>query len=146
MRKEIKEEFSEGISSGKGKFFSSRIFLFFLLLALIWLSLILTNTTYKRYQMIKEINDLKNEISQLKTDNQDLVNLLDSFNNQSFLEKEARRRLNLKKEGEIVVVLPKTETGATFQAQEQEIKEENSSQNEKEESNLSKWWRYFFKN
>ena len=105
--------------------------------------------------MAKEIFNIQQQISQLKKENQDLSVAIESFNNPSFLEKEAKRRLNLRKEGEEVVILPKNEFSdnqTTTQAnlenngQDQAGEGENNGQaDNKEESNLAKWWRYFFK-
>jgi len=152
MKEEIKAEF-------KRKILTSKTFLFFLLLILIWSVLISIRVTYKKYQMNKEIGELKKEIEKLQQKNQDLVALIKSSNDQTFLEEEARRRFNLKREGEEVVILLKPETAENNQSSEQNLgpsevkpnleaekKESNPSLETNEESNLSKWWRYFFKN
>ena len=141
MKEEIKAEF-------KRKILTSKTFLFFLLLILIWSVLIFVRVTYKKYQMTKEIGELKVEIEKLQQKNQDLVALIESSNDQAFLEEEARRRFNLKREGEEVVILLKPETIENNQSSEQNLGSSGTKLNpetEKEESNLSKWWRYFFK-
>ena len=141
MKEEIKAEF-------KRKILTSKIFLFFILLILIWSVLIFVRVTYKKYQMTKEIGELKVEIEKLQQKNQDLVALIKSSNDQAFLEEEARRRFNLKREGEEVVILLRPETTENNQSSEQNLglsEAKPNSETEKEESNLSKWWRYFFK-
>lgn len=134
------------------KVFASRGFLFLLIIATIWVVLICLKITNKRYQMAKEISNIQQEISQLQKENQDLAVAIESFNNPSFLEKEAKRRLNLRKEGEEVVILPRDEfsdnqTTTPETNQENSVSKENQNQpaDKKEESNFQKWWRYFFK-
>lgn len=142
MKEEIKAEF-------KRKILTSKTFLFFLLLILIWSVLISVRATYKKYQMTKEIGELKVEIEKLQQKNQDLVALIKSSNDQAFLEEEAKRRFNLKREGEEVVILLKPETIENNQSSEQNLGSSGAKPNpetEKKESNLSKWWRYFFEN
>src|SRR3989339_1948162 len=102
MRESFKQKLIRNI-------FTSKIFLFILIIATIWVVLICLKITSKRYQMAREINNINQEIERLKQNNQNLTALIESFNNQSFLEKEAKRRLNLRKEGEEVVILPKNE-------------------------------------
>ncbi|KKR03719.1 MAG: hypothetical protein UT31_C0011G0001 [Parcubacteria group bacterium GW2011_GWF2_39_13b] len=148
MRESFKQKLIRNI-------FTSKVFLFILIIATIWVVLICLKITSKRYQMAKEIFNIQQQISQLKKENQDLSVAIESFNNPSFLEKEAKRRLNLRKEGEEVVILPKNEFSdnqTTTQAnlenngQDQAGEGENNGQaDNKEESNLAKWWRYFFK-
>ena len=99
---------------------------------------------YKKYQMNEEVASLQMEIAKLRQEKNDLMSSIQSVNDQSFLETEARRRLNLQKEGEQVVFLKKTEGAESKKLVEQNA---TSTQTEidKQESNLSKWWRYFFK-
>jgi cell division protein FtsL len=145
MQSSLKEKLARKVFTSKG-------FLFLLIIATIWVVLICLKITNKRYQMAREISNIQQEIDQLKKENQDLAVAIESFNNPSFLEKEAKRRLNLRKEGEEVVILPKNEFSDN-QTTTPEINQENSFSNEsqnqsvnkKEESNLAKWWRYFFK-
>ncbi len=128
----------------KKKIIVSKTFLFFLLLLLIWLVLITVKVAYKKYQMNEEVASLQMEIAKLRQEKNDLMSSIQSVNDQSFLETEARRRLNLQKEGEQVVFLKKTEGAESKKLVEQNA---TSTQTEidKQESNLSKWWRYFFK-
>src|SRR3989339_864460 len=141
MRESFKQKLIRNI-------FTSKVFLFILIIATIWVVLICLKITNKRYQMAKEIANIQQQISQLKKENQDLTIAIESFNNPSFLEKEAKRRLNLRKEGEEVVILPKNEFSniqTTTQAnlenngQDQAGEGENNGQaDNKEESNLAK--------
>src|SRR3989339_47344 len=145
MRESFKQKLIRNI-------FTSKIFLFILIIATIWVVLICLKITSKRYQMAREINNINQEIERLKQNNQNLTALIEPFNNQSFLEKEAKRRLNLRKEGEEVVILPKNEfsdnqttTPETNSASLAGSSNQNQVVDNKEEPNFQKWWRYFFK-
>ncbi|OGZ36057.1 MAG: hypothetical protein A3I88_03295 [Candidatus Portnoybacteria bacterium RIFCSPLOWO2_12_FULL_39_9] len=129
------------------KLLGSKIFLFLVALALIWLTLGVGRESYRKYQITKEINALRTEISKLEGDNQRLDNLIKYFQDPSYLEKEARIKLNLKKPGEKVVVAPE---GSLAQAEQsvsektEEIQSFLSSQPRVETANWWKWWEYFF--
>lgn len=94
---------------------------------------------YHRYQVKKDLDRLNAEIFNLNKQKEDLGKLLDYYKNASNIEKEARIRLNYKKEGEkVVVILPTATTssgGETISA---------SSLNDENLSNYKQWWYYFF--
>ena len=106
---------------------------------MIWLVLNVIKESYRKYQLQKEINQLKSEIERLEGENQKLSDLIKYFQDVSFLEKEAREKLNLKKPGEEVVIIPK----GFFETKEKSLPEK---QEKKEEPNWQKWWRYFYNN
>ncbi|MEA3272976.1 MAG: septum formation initiator family protein [Patescibacteria group bacterium] len=97
--------------------------------------------TYKKRQIQEEVQKLKDQAISLEQGNQKLKGLIEYFQTQNFSEKEAREKLNVKKEGEEVVIL-----------RFQESKEKNTGEKEEglnEEvvrtiSNPLKWWNYFF--
>jgi len=78
-------------------FFGSRIF----------------QTINKNIEAGRKISDLKNSISDLEEQNDKLKNFIDSFKKQSYIEKEAKARLNLKNPGEKVVVIIEEELKKT---------------------------------
>ncbi|HRY52377.1 MAG TPA: septum formation initiator family protein [Candidatus Portnoybacteria bacterium] len=128
------------------KFFSSRVVLFLLLLAFVWLSLVLAKAFYKKRQMDQEISSLKTEIEKMDKKGQELNQLLSYFNSQSYLEKEAKDKLNLKKEGESVVMVQgvsSEELAASENVGNLSIEAAVSEQ--VEDNNLVKWWKFFFK-
>lgn len=99
--------------------------------------------------MIRESDVIKAEIIALRGQNEELRKLKGLFGSRDFLEKEAKRRLNLKKEGEEVVVVG--ESGAESATLDNIISgttleedEENVSAR-KEISNPQKWKLYFLK-
>jgi cell division protein FtsL len=57
----------------------SKVFLFLVALALIWLTLGVGRESYRKYQLTKEINTLKSEIARLEGTNQQLANLIEYF-------------------------------------------------------------------
>lgn len=94
----------------KDKILTSKLFMFFLLLLLIYAGIACVRVTYKKYQMIEQNNQLQAQINSLQQENGKLNALKEFFGNKNFLEKEAKQRLNLKKEGESVVILSEPET------------------------------------
>lgn len=119
---------------------------FFIPLVIILLA-ILGNALFKKYNENQAINSdlerLKNEIESLEKNNQDLDHLLEYFSSNFFMEKEAREKLGLKKEGEKVVIV---DTGRNYPGEEVGLREvKKSSANPKAEEFLpKKWWDYFF--
>ena len=133
------------------KILSSRIFLFIVVFVLIFLLIGLVKETYRKHQLTSEINELKSNINKLEGDNQQLVDLMDYFKEDSYLEKEARIKLNLKKPGETVVVLSKdivdgVEVIRKGGSEEETNKETIDSLEDQvsKTANYWKWWEYFF--
>jgi cell division protein FtsL len=132
------------------KILGSKITLFFLLLAFIWLILNLVNIYYRKYKINKDINDLKAQIEKTEKNNQQVSAMLDYLSSQSFLEKQAREKLNMKKPGEEVVIIEPPKEAATTSSEFTAMgggngTQENPETVKQEESNFIKWWRYFFK-
>jgi len=124
------------------KIFTSKPFLFLLLLAVMWLALILVKTFYKKHQLDSEIANLKKEIDKIDKKDQELSDLLNYFDNQNFLEKEAKEKLNMKKEGENVVIV--SEISGSPEPQTAPLAAASAPAQEQELGNLLKWWQYFF--
>ncbi len=119
------------------KLVRSRIF--FIVLIPIFLALLvgIFQQFYHRYQVKKDLGKLDAEIANFNKQKEDLNNLLDYYKNESYLENEARVRLNLKKEGEEVVIILPTATSTES--------DKISSQRDTENMpNYKQWWRYFF--
>lgn len=119
------------------KIIGSKLFLFAAVFALIGLALSVGRESYRKHQLTKEINKLESSIERLEGRNRQLSNLMDYFSEESFLEKEARIKLNLQKPGEKVVIF----------SDKKKAKEEVRLDNEEAEetANYWKWWEYFFK-
>jgi cell division protein FtsB len=120
------------------KLLSSPLVIFLLVLILIGIIAVVGKESYRKYQIDKEVGGIKKEIESLKEKNQALSNLLDYFNSEESLEKEARLKLNLLKEGEkLVIITPNKKTDSENQFSE-DIEE-------KQPSNFEKWLKYLFK-
>jgi len=132
------------------KILSSKITLFLLLLCFIWLGLSVADVYYKKYKIAKEVNDLKDQIAKTEKSNQQISAMIDYLSSQSFLEKEAREKLNMKKPGEEVVIIePSKEVSTSASSFLGGGNPENQTSSPVSasisESNFVKWWKYFFK-
>jgi len=92
--------------------------------------------TYSQRKLVEqEINEVKKEISDFESKNQELKEMINYLQSDQSLEEQARLNLNLKKPGETVVIINEKKIAAgTVSASD----ETNDS------SNLKKWWYYFF--
>jgi cell division protein FtsB len=126
------------------RIFYSKAMIFVLLLAFIWLSITLVRATYKKYQLDQEIVSVKNEMEKLDKKGQELNQMLDYFNSQNSLEKEAKEKLNLKKEGETVVMINENSFAQEAAILPVTTTAQGDDNFEKDENNLIKWWKYFF--
>jgi len=121
------------------KLIRSKIFFIFLIPIFLALLVGIFQQFYHRYQVKKELDVLKAEVANYNKQKEDLNKLIDYYKNKSNLENEARVRLNLKKEGEnVVIILPtatSTENSGTL-----------SQKNIENLPNYKQWWYYFFSN
>ena len=118
------------------KLIRSRIFFIFLIPIFLALLIGIFQQFYHRYQVKKDSDQLGAEIVNLNKQKRDFNNLLDYYQNKSNLENEARVRLNLKKEGEEVVIILPTATSTN----------ENQISGDIENlPNYKQWWYYFFR-
>ena len=113
----------------------SRIFFIFLIPIFVALLFGISQQFYYRYQVQKKINEFNAEVANYKKQREDLTKLIEYYQDPSNLENEARIRLNLKKEGEkVVIILPTaTSTGGN-----------QTSGSDENLPNYKKWWYYFF--
>ncbi len=135
-------------ASPRSKFsliFNSKPVLFLILVILIWVTISVVKVSYRKYLLSREAEKVKQEVQDLDKQNSQLQGYLEYLRSDSFVEKEARSKLNLKKEGENVVVVP---PGGSF-------KETPASQTaspagafgaaeQPKKSWWWKWWEYFF--
>jgi cell division protein FtsL len=133
-------------------FFNSQFVLFFLILVLLWAIIVCVRITYKKNQMARESRLIGEKIEDLKKENQTLAALKSILNNRSYLEKEAKKRLNLKNEGEEIVMIPAKDlenemSKSENEAEQEKVKTDETSQEDLEKMpNYKKWWIYFFNN
>jgi cell division protein FtsB len=131
----------------KDKIINSKLFLFFLLLLLIYASIACVKVIYKKHQMAEQNSQLRAQIVSLREENDRLGALKEFFSNKNFLEKEAKQRLNLKKEGEEVVILPDSkvaESGASGVVTGENSEAATTTQRTLPDSLWKKWWMRFF--
>lgn len=127
-------------STAYEKLMKSKIFFVFLIPIFLALLIGIFQQFYYRYQVKKSLDDLNGEIANLKKQKDDLDNLINYYKNESNLENEARVRLNLKKEGEKVVIILPTAT-STVEDGEAALMSSDEIQNL---PNYKQWWYYFF--
>jgi cell division protein FtsB len=84
-------------------------------------------------QIDREIAELKSESERLRARNFEIASLHASLSSGEYVEREARTKLNLQKEGERVVVVRK----------EAESPPGSSEAPAPEWTNVKKWWTYF---
>ena len=122
------------------KLLKSKIFFIFLIPILLALTVGIFQKLYYRYEIKGDLDKLNVEIADLNKQKNDLNQLVDYYKNESNLEKEARIRLNLKKEGEkVVIILPQaTSTGESSETISKVSTDIGNLPNYKQ------WWYYFF--
>ena len=124
------------------KLFFSKLFFILsiiLILFLIWFFLKGYNENRATNQ---NLESLKKEIEDLEKDNQEFSRLIEYFNSSSFVEKEAREKLGLKKNGEKVVAV--SENNNYRKDEDNQIVEKNI-ENKKSIFLPKLWMDYFFK-
>ena len=90
--------------------------------------------SYRYFKVAEEINDLEQNIQNLKQDNEELIGNREYFQSQEFLEDEARKKLNMVKEGETVVMITNIDDI---------IQDENVNAQKNKTSNFKLWLEYF---
>lgn len=116
---------------------SFRVMTVIALIAIFMLGSALSKEVYREYKIKKEIDGLKSQIESMKKDNYELSQLIEYYQTDQYKEEEARKRLNLKGDGEKVVMI----NNNAGNAQQVETK---TDQQKVELPNYMKWWNYFF--
>lgn len=129
-----------------------------IIVAIFFVSVSIVNVFKKRKDVEAEIAKTKKENISLIEKKNELANLLDYFQDKSFIEKEARRRLNLQKPGEqeVIVVNDKNNGSQTDPDQANIsdslnlIKDRSSAQDVVADKNNAlhnplKWFKFIFK-
>lgn len=138
-----------------GLIFNTKTFFLVTLVIFVLLMIPLSKNVASRYRINQEIKGLEMEIANTQNKNQDLNKLITYLNSDQFVEQQARENLNLKKEGEEVVVLRglNEETGKEKQADTATPLADKSvfsvpglekAQARTEISNPQKWFNYFW--
>lgn len=88
-----------------GKFLNSKFFSVFILILIGWLALSLLGVEQKKIFFNKEIQSFENKIKNVQKTNDELSEFISHFDNPSFLEKEARLKLNYKAPDEELIMV-----------------------------------------
>ena len=113
----------------------NRLISTFLLILGLYLIVSLSRNIFSLIKKGEEIKEESLKVEKLKAENAKLKEQLEYTTSSEFIEKEARDKLGLAKEGEQVVILPENVEKLVL-----------SSEEEKEEElpNWKKWYRLFF--
>ncbi|MFY9457641.1 MAG: septum formation initiator family protein [Candidatus Spechtbacterales bacterium] len=126
--------------------FASKISLLILGLLTAWLGYSVAKEAYRKHQVEREIQALKQEILELERKNIDLSSILDSFGDPKNIELEAKRRLNLKSPGEEVAVILRDKNDESQNIVRNYINENDSAVKDEGKENALlnplKWWQY----
>lgn len=88
---------------------------------------------WQKREIDKQISALSTRADKIRGENEQLSELVKYLSTPEFQEKEAREKLNLQKEGEIVVGLPQNE-----------VEQVASASTNEQVSIPRKWYNYFF--
>ncbi len=131
------------------RLFQWRLFFVVNVLLILFLGVTFGRDILKTHEIQKEINDLQTQAGSLQAKNLSISELQTAIQTESYIEREARLKLGMKKPGEQVVVFTSTP--------EPEPTESDSLENPSDPLNLvidqeepvkvknpTKWWYYFF--
>ncbi len=125
----------------KNKFmlFTSGLFVVVGLVVIVFLGVAMGKETYRKYQIQKEIDSLKQEAEEVENKNQELNQLIEYFQTDVYKKLALRKKLGFQEEGEkVVIIKPFPENYIN------EISNGESGNNG-EFSNIKKWLEYFFR-
>ena len=118
----------------KNNFFETKYFVLCLVIIFAFALVSLGRESYRYFQTSEEIRNLEKKINDLKKENDELSQIKETFNSEDFLEEEARRKLNMIKEGESVIII----------ANDNELTSDEPEIQTKKISNFKLWLKYFF--
>jgi cell division protein FtsB len=112
--------------------FQSKIFLGLLITISIFSVFRLVKEVIKRHKISVEIVNLKSQITTLKEDQRSLSSLIDYLSSDAYIEEQARKKLNLSKPGESLII----------------VNDSNEKLSNKQtpiaDQTVNLWWEYFF--
>lgn len=109
-----------------------RLITFFVVIISLVCIIQICRSIYSLWQKGSLVSDQAQILKQKQVENEQLRRKLAEVESPEFIEKEAREKLNLQKEGEVVVVLPKN------------LPQVNEPQNLPQIPNWHKWWKLLF--
>jgi len=118
------------------------------MVVLVLLSLSFGREFVRNFEIQKEIERLQTQEEELAARNLQITKLNTAFQTESFIEREARLKLGMKKPGENVVVIQQPAVGGEPSDEEEEKDPLNLLAEEEDPyrnlANSTKWWYYFF--
>jgi cell division protein FtsB len=117
------------------KFLYSKYSIFALSVVFLLVLIALGRESYFNYQTNREIKTLQEKIEELQKNNAELAEMEKYFQSEEFLEKEARLKLNLIRDGEKLIIVKEDENKPA---------EEDEAKRIENISNFQRWWKYFF--
>lgn len=117
--------------------FRSKLFLVGGVIILVFISISLVKEVLRRTEINQEIGQLEKEVGDLEERNAELADLIEYLNSTSWQEKEARTKLNLKAEGESIVITPSQNNLANS------VATVLVTEPQEQISTPAKWWNYF---
>ena len=95
-----------------------------------------------------EIDELQQELENLKMDRQEFLSSIDLYESELFVEQEARTKFNLQKPGEEVVVIPVDDQDIVGALGDKTKSQNTEPKNlrERMSKNLNDWWGVFLLN
>lgn len=128
--------FKKLIQGIKLKLTTIKVWIILLLIVLFFISFL--RTGYKIFEAKKAINQIKEKIVSLRVENENLQKELEKTQSEAFIEKQLRDKLGMAKEGEIVVILPDSETLGKL------VREAEKEEEMLPDPNWKKWFKLFF--
>ncbi|MGB0757064.1 MAG: FtsB family cell division protein [Patescibacteria group bacterium] len=113
--------------------FSRTLFIVLIGVMLVF-SVSLLREVNRKQEIKNEIVMLEDELVSMETENTRLEHLIEYLKTDEYAELEAKKRLGLKKEGENVILVTEAEAAVVS----------TTRVDERDSSNWSLWWKYFF--
>ncbi|MBI5077452.1 septum formation initiator family protein [Candidatus Falkowbacteria bacterium] len=98
----------------------------------------------KRMELDREIAKLEQELASLNFEKKGFLSSIESYQSGFFLEQEAREKLNFKKSGETVAVIPIAAPSVGVKTAENETIAGAAAPLSGAWANAALWWNYFF--
>ena len=116
------------------KFIKSRAFRLFIIVVSLVIAIHISRDIYGLWRRKDIVGGRQSTLSRLEEENQKLSQKLKDAQSPSYVERIAREKLGLIKEGEAIVLVPKTQSPAG----------EGDQPTTEELPNWKKWWKLFF--
>lgn len=129
MKTPAKKRFIHRVMTSRGVLLLEGILIVIILIGI-------TKEVVRRVSLREEISTLEQQIAELQAQNRSLGEYVASINTDSFREREARKRLNLQRPGETLLIVPEANGASQVTSV--------ASSAQPGSSNARRWWTYFF--